>query len=341
MSISVVVPVYNEEQNVVPLYERVREALDPLDCPWEVIFVDDGSTDETNQRLSELAQQDRRVKIVEFRKNYGQTAALQAGIQMAANRLVVTIDGDLQNDPADIPMMIEKLSEGYDVVNGWRRRRKDPWLSRRLPSKVANWLIAKATGVAIHDLGCTLRVMRSEIAKELELYGEMHRFIPILAHWRGARCAEVITRHHPRRYGKTKYGIGRTFRVILDLLTVKFMLSYFPSPMKLFGMIGLGSIALGVTSGFATAVMKLSSGIDMTGNPLLLLCVLATMAGIQFLTLGLLGEVCVRIYYNGAGKQSFAVRRYVNFTRLPDGETADRRVGASNATAEPSRREAA
>lgn len=336
MAISVVVPVYNEQDSVTTLYEQLRPVLEGLETPWEVIFVDDGSTDQTAARLAELAGCDRRVKIIQFRKNYGQTAALQAGIQAASHQLIVTMDGDLQNDPADIPTMIEKLSEGYDVVNGWRRQRKDPWLSRRLPSRIANWIIAKATGVRVHDLGCTLRVMRAEIAKELELHGEMHRFIPILAHWRGARCAEVPTRHHPRRFGKTKYGIGRTFRVLLDLLTVKFMLSYFPSPMKLFGMIGLVGIAGGLASGTAAIAMKLTGGVDMTGNPLLLLCVLATMAGIQLLTLGLLGEVCVRIYYNGTDRQSFAVRRYVNFAPWPGPQPS-----ASDKPAEPTHREAA
>jgi glycosyltransferase involved in cell wall biosynthesis len=318
MSISAVIPVHNERENLAELVERLTAALDPLGREHEILFVDDGSTDGTFARLRELAAADERVKVLRLRRNFGQTAALQAGIRHARGDVIVTLDGDLQNDPADIPAMLEKLDEGYDVVYGWRKDRRDPWLTRRLPSQAANWLIARVTGFPAHDLGCALKAIRRGIAEELELVGEMHRFIAILAHWQGARCVEMVTRHHPRRHGKAKYGLGRTLRVVLDLLTVKFMLRWFASPMKLFGMIGLGCGLVGLLSGAATVVMKLVAGLDMTGNPLLLLTVFSVMAATQFLSLGLLGEVCVRIYYQGRDRQNYAVAERLNLDDDPE-----------------------
>jgi glycosyltransferase involved in cell wall biosynthesis len=313
MSVSVVVPVYNEMDNVVLLHAQLGQVLPKTGRAYEIIFVDDGSTDGTDQRLREIAARDSHVKIVQFRRNFGQTAAMQAGINMAGGDVIVTLDGDLQNDPTDIPMMLNKLDEGYDLVHGWRKNRKDTFINRRLPSIIANWVISKTTGFPIHDLGCTLKVIRSDIAKELELYGELHRFIPILAYQRGARCAEVVTNHHPRRFGKTKYGIGRTLRVVLDLLTVKFMLDYVASPIKLFGMIGFWCAVLAGISCVATVGMKLFGAVDMTGNPLLLLTALATVMSVQFASLGLLGEVNARTYYGSQNKQHYAVRELVNF----------------------------
>lgn len=313
MSISVVIPIYNERDSILPLYQAIVRSLEPLHEAWEIVFVDDGSGDGSQAQLEDLAAVDRRVRIIELRRNYGQTAAIQAGVGEATGDVVVMLDGDLQNDPADIPMMLAKLAEGYDVVHGWRRDRQDAWLNRRLPSLIANRIISRATGFPVHDLGCTLKAIRREIAQELELYGEMHRFIPILAHWHGARCVEVVTRHHPRRFGKTKYGIGRTPRVLLDLITVKFMLDYLASPMKLFGMIGLVCGAAGLLSGLVTLLMKIVGGVDMTGNPLLLLTALCAMIGMQFFSLGLIGEVCVRIYYSRDRRKNYAVRRRVNF----------------------------
>ena len=269
----------------------------------------DGSEDV----LREIAASDDNVRVVQFRRNYGQTAAMQAGIDHAACDVIVTMDGDLQNDPADIPMMLEKLDSGYDLVHGWRKERKDALVQRKLPSRVANWLISKATRFPIHDLGCTLKVMRREIAQEIELYGEMHRFIPILAHQRGARCAEVVTKHRPRTAGKTKYGIDRTFRVLLDVVTVKYMLDYFAHPMKLFGGVGLLCFAACFLTALLTLGMKLFGSFDMTGNPLMLLSLVSGLAGIQFLSLGLLGEVSARIYFSNGSKQHYAVRRLVNF----------------------------
>ncbi|MBI81968.1 MAG: glycosyltransferase [Planctomycetaceae bacterium] len=316
-SLSVVVPIYNEAENLDHLYNDLNKVLPGLDCPYEIILVDDGSTDGSQSRLREIANLDPQVRVVLFRKNYGQTAAMQAGLQLSSNDVVVTMDGDLQNDPSDIPMMLGKISQGYDLVHGWRKERKDAWINRRLPSQLANWLISKTTGFQIHDLGCTLKAMRREIAQDLELYGEMHRFIPILAHQRGARCIEVVTKHHPRRFGKTKYGIGRSLRVVLDLLTVKFLLDYLASPMKLFGMIAVWCFVASGVSGFSVMAMKILGQVDMTGNPLLLLTVLLVTTGIQFLSLGLLSEVNARTYYGSVGKQHFAVRELLNFETLP------------------------
>ncbi len=320
MSVSIVVPIYNERENIPLLYDKLTETLSKLDREYEVLFVDDGSIDDSLGELRKLAERDRRVKIVRFRRNYGQTAAMQAGLQMASCDVVVTMDGDLQNDPGDIGMMLEKIDEGYDLVHGWRKRRKDAFLNRRLPSMIANWIISKTTRFPIHDLGCTLKAIRREIAQDLELYGEMHRFIPILAYWRGARCIEVVTNHHPRQFGTTKYGISRTLRVVLDLITVKYMLDYFASPMKLFGMVGLGCGALSLLSGAATLLMKLLGSVDMTGNPLLMLAVFLMMVSIQFLSLGLIGEVAARIYFGSLDKQHYTVRELINFDSDASGE---------------------
>lgn len=315
MQVSIVIPIYNELDNVWPLYRQLDAVLREQDRSYEILFIDDGSLDGTDRRLQEIAARDSHVKVVRFRRNYGQTAAMHAGIQHATGEVIVTMDGDMQNDPTDIPMMLDKIDEGFDLVHGWRKNRQDALVNRKLPSKIANWLISKVTHFPIHDLGCTLKAIRREIATELELYGEMHRFIPILAHQRGARCAEVVTKHHPRRFGETKYGIGRTFRVILDLITVKYMLDYFASPMKLFGKFGLWSAAASILSIGATAAMKLIGGVDMTGNPLLMLSVFAFIASIQFMSLGLLGEVNARIYYSREKKQHHAVRELINFDR--------------------------
>jgi glycosyltransferase involved in cell wall biosynthesis len=317
MSVSIVVPIYNEIDNVPLLYDQLVAVLPELDRPWEIVFVDDGSKDGTAAKLDELAAKDERVKVIRFRRNFGQTAAMHAGLQYASGEVIVTLDGDLQNEPADIPMMVKKLDEGYDLVHGWRKQRQDAFLNRKLPSKIANWLISRVTRFPIHDLGCTLKAIRRDIARELELYGEMHRFIPILAHQRGARCVEVETRHHPRRFGQTKYGISRTLRVVLDLITVKYMLDYFASPMKLFGQIGFACGAVGALAALATVLMKFVGGVDMTGNPLMLLTILSLIGSVQFFSLGLLGEVNARIYYASQPKQNFAIRELLNFEKQP------------------------
>ncbi len=314
MDVSVVIPVYNELDNICRLHAQLSPVMRDLGRSYELLFIDDGSDDGGIEHLRQLAAIDPCVKVVLFRRNYGQTAAMQAGLQMASGDIIVTMDGDLQNDPCDIPMMIEKIDEGYDLVHGWRKNRQDKWLSRKLPSMVANWLISRTTRFPIHDLGCTLKAIRREIAQELELYGEMHRFIPILAHQRGAKCVEVVTRHHARQFGTSKYGISRTFRVLLDLITVKYLLDYFASPMKLFGSLGLACCGLAGAAGGGTIAMKLLGQIDMTGNPLLLLTIFSMMAALQFFSLGLLGEVSARIYYTSQPKQHYAVRETLNLT---------------------------
>ncbi|WP_166825063.1 glycosyltransferase family 2 protein [Thalassoroseus pseudoceratinae] len=312
-SVSVVVPIYNEVENLPLLYNALNDVLTKFDREYEMILVDDGSQDGSKAVLRELAAKDSHVKVIELRANFGQSAAMSAGIQAASCDVVVTLDGDLQNDPTDIPMMIAKIEEGYDLVHGWRKNRQDALVNRKLPSKAANWLISRTTGFPVHDLGCTLKAIRREVAQEIELYGEMHRFIPILAHWRGAKCAEVVTKHHARRFGESKYGISRVTRVLLDLITVKYFIQYLVSPMKLFGFVGLMCLALGGLSGAATIFLKMFHEFDMTGNPLLLLSVFSTMVGGQFLAVGMLGELGSRMYYEVRGRQPYAVRHMLNF----------------------------
>ena len=313
MNVSVVVPILNEFENLPLLHQELAAVFDELPGDHEFVLVDDGSTDGTIERMKELAASDSRVKLVLFRRNYGQSAAMQAGIEHATGDAIALIDGDLQNDPADIPMMLQKLDEGFDLVHGWRKNRQDALLLRKLPSRIANWLISRVTGFPIHDLGCTLKVIRTDVAKEIELYGDMHRFIPILGHARGARSVEVVTNHRARRFGESKYGIGRTVRVLLDLVTVKFTLGCFDRPMRMFGRLGLLSGLTATAAAAATLAMKLQSGIDMTGNPLLLLTVLATLLGAQFFGLGLLSEVLARVYYNSKRGSHYTVRERVNF----------------------------
>lgn len=313
MGVSVVVPIYNEEENIPLLHRALTDVLQKLDQPYELILVNDGSKDGSTKALAKLASDDPCVKVIEFRKNYGQTAAMQAGIQAASMETTVLLDGDMQNDPNDIPMMLAKLDEGYDLIHGWRKRRQDAFLHRRLPSVIANWIISKVTGFPVRDLGCALKVLKTEIAQELQLYGEMHRFITILAHWRGAKCLEVVTNHHARQHGVSKYGLSRTTRVILDLMTVKYFIHYSASPMKLFGMIGLFCGAVSGLSAIATTWMKVANGVDMTGNPLLLLTALAAMVGVQFFVLGMLGELCARMYFEVRGMPNYAIRSTLNF----------------------------
>ncbi len=327
--VSIVVPVFNEQENIAPLVQEISSAMAAISGDWELLIVDDGSRDETATKAKELCRVEPHLRLVTLMRNYGQTAALQAGIQHAQGEIIVTMDGDLQNDPRDIPQMLEVLEQGYDLVHGWRRDRQDAWVNRKLPSRIANWLIARVTGVHVRDLGCTLRVMRAELAQQLELYGEMHRFIPILAHQLGARATEIETHHRPRKFGVTKYGLGRTTRVLFDLITVKYMLKYFDSPMKLFGQIGLWVGLLGAASFAAVAIMKLTGAMRMMGNPLLLLGVLSTILAVQFFSLGLLGEVNARIYFSHDSKRNYRIRERVNFNR--DSETHARTRGRKQA----------
>ena len=313
MYVSVIVPILNEEENIPILYEEIAGVMAAEKLEYEILFVDDGSTDGSIAAIEDLTQQDDRVRLVQLRRNFGQSAAMQAGLETASGDVLITLDGDLQNDPADIPHMLEKISEGYDLVHGWRKNRQDKWLTRKLPSKIANWIISKVVGFPIHDLGCTLKVIRREIAEEIELYGEMHRFIPILANQRGAKCVEVVTNHRARRFGVSKYGLSRTIRVVLDLLTVKFLQEFLTSPMKLFGRLGFGCFAVGGLSLFATIWMKWFSAVDMTGNPLLMLTVLSAMAGLQLCSLGVIGEVNSRIYFALGEKRPYTICRKIGF----------------------------
>jgi glycosyltransferase involved in cell wall biosynthesis len=313
--LSVIIPIKDERENVGPLHERLTTALVGLD--YELVFVDDGSGDDSFQLLADLALRDDRVKLVGLRRNYGQTAALSAGIDFSHGDILVTMDGDLQNDPADIPLLLAKLHEGYDVVLGQRADRKDAFLIRKLPSNCANWLIRKVTRVPFRDFGCTLRAMRRDVAESLPLYGEMHRFVPALALQHGARIAQIPVQHHPRRAGVTKYNLTRTVRVLLDLLTVTFLANYITRPMHFLGAIGLGMMGLGGVSLFTTMLMKWTQGIFMTGNPLLLLSVMLELMGMQFILMGLLGEVLARTYFESQGKSPYSVRTTRNLDRAP------------------------
>ncbi len=310
--ISIVIPAYNEEDNIPILYEKLKGVLERLGREYEIIFVDDGSVDRTWERLKEIAEKDQRVKLIRFRKNYGQTAAMYAGFQHATGEVIITLDADLQNDPEDIPMLLQKLEEGYDIVSGWRRDRKDPFLSRRLPSMIANWIISKVTGVELHDYGCTLKAYRADIIKRLELYGDMHRFLPALTKRLGAKITEIPVRHHPRLYGKSKYGIGRTIRVILDIFLVKFLNEYINKPMYVFGTFGFILLSLGLIALFYLAFIKLFLDQDIGRRPLLILSVLFILAGIQLISTGIIAELLVRIYYRTKEDKPFVVEEKVN-----------------------------
>jgi glycosyltransferase involved in cell wall biosynthesis len=315
--LSVIVPIKDERDNLRPLHDQLRQALEPLGLVYEVIFVDDGSTDGSYAVLEELATADARTKVVRLRRNFGQTAALQAGIDWSSGAVLVTMDGDRQNDPADIPLLVSKLDEGYDAVLGLRANRQDHLLLRKVPSLLANWLIRQVTGVAIRDMGCTLRAMRRDLAEALPLYGEMHRYVPVLAQQYGARLAQVPVRHHPRVAGKTKYTLFRTVRVLLDLLTIKFMHTYLTRPMHVLGLTGLVSMGLGLVSLLVTVAMKRYGAVDMTGNPLLLLSAMLELVGVQFLSMGLLGELLTRTYFESQGKTAYAVRTALNLEQPP------------------------
>jgi len=308
LALSIVIPLYNEAENVPPLAEEIRRALDPLGVSYEVVVVDDGSTDSTWQRLEAVRAADPRWVLVALRRNFGQTAAMSAGFDHARGEVVVTLDGDLQNDPADIPRLLE-FSKDYDVVSGWRRNRQDPLLSRRLPSRLANWLISRVTGVRLHDYGCTLKAYRREVIEHLRLYGEMHRFIPAIASWMGISLIEVDTHHRPRRFGRSKYGIGRTLRVVLDLLTVKFLLSYASKPIQMFGLLGLGAGAAGLAIAGYLTFIKVVFGAQIGQRPLLILAGLLILVGVQLIVMGLLGELLVRVYHESQRKPIYMVKR--------------------------------
>ncbi len=304
MKLSVVIPVMNEEENIEPLFKALREALEGYD--YELIFVDDGSTDQTVQKIKELA--DERTKLLVLSRNFGQSLAMAAGIDAATGDVIATIDGDLQNDPRDIPLMLQKMQqEGWDVVAGVRAKRQDGLVLRKIPSKIANWIIRKSTGVYLKDYGCTLKLFKKDVAKNLGLYGELHRFIPVLAKLYGAKMTEMDVRHHPRLHGQSKYGIGRTFKVISDLMLMLFFQKYGTKPMHLFGTLGFGMLFIGILIDLYLFVLKLF-GHDIGGRPLLILGVMLTLAGIQLITTGFLAEIMMRTYYESQNKKPYVVR---------------------------------
>jgi len=308
MTLSVVIPLYNEEDNIPVLYEKLKESLDPLEKEYEIVFVDDGSTDSTLPLLEEIQSRDKRVVVLSLRRNFGQTAAFAAGFDFARGDVIVTMDGDLQNDPADIPKLLGLMRDN-DLVSGWRKKRKDPFFSRRFPSIIANWLISNVTGVKLHDYGCSLKAYRRDVIKNLKLYGEMHRFIPAVASWYGVRVAEVETVHHPRLRGSSKYGISRTMKVVLDLITVKFLQSFSTKPIQFFGPIGVVSGFIGFLISLYLTIDKLFFGKSIGGRPLLLLGALLIIVGIQLIGMGLLGEMLVRVYHESQRKPIYVIKK--------------------------------
>jgi glycosyltransferase involved in cell wall biosynthesis len=311
VEISVVIPIYNEEENIRELHAKLIAVLPTITENCEIIFVDDGSTDNSFNILKEINTEDKNVKAIKLRRNFGQTAAISAGFDHSKGDVIITMDGDLQNGPEDIPLLLEKINEGYDVVSGWRVDRKDPFFTKKLPSKFSNWLASKLTGVKLHDFGCTLKAFRREVVENINLYGEMHRYIPALASWMGISIAEVKVRHHPRQHGTSKYGITRLMRGMLDLITVKFLLSYSTRPLQLFGIPGIISFFVGFVIGAYLTVEKLFFGMSLADRPLLLLAVLLIFLGVQFITMGLLGEIITRTYYEVQGKPIYAVKEIV------------------------------
>lgn len=309
LGLSIVLPVYNEQDNIKELHQEIVAVLDTMDMTSEIIYVDDGSSDLTLERLKEIQIQDARVVVVQFRRNFGQTAAMSAGFDLAKGEVIVSMDADRQNDPSDIPRLLEKLEEGYDLVSGWRYDRQDGFVLRRLPSQIANKLISVITDVRLHDYGCSLKAFRYDVIKQISLYGEMHRFIPAIASWVGVRIAEIKVNHRARVAGVSKYGISRTIRVILDLITVKFLLSYSGRPLQFFGLFGMVSVFLGFLIGFIMLIQKFFYHVAMSDRPLLLLAIMLVFIGFQFITVGLLGELTTRTYHESQNKPIYNIRK--------------------------------
>ncbi|MDQ6653972.1 MAG: glycosyltransferase family 2 protein [Acidobacteriota bacterium] len=313
--LSVFLPVYNEEPNLLPLHAKLDEALRTLGQSAEIIYVDDGSSDSSLKTLRELARLDSRVRVVALKRNYGQTAAMAAGIDAAQGKVLIPMDADLQNDPADIARLLEKLDQGYDVVSGWRKNRQDKIITRKIPSMIANRLISWIGGVPLHDYGCTLKAYRLESLESVRLYGEMHRFIPILASWEGARVAEIPVAHHPRTMGKSKYGLSRTFKVVFDLMTIKFMASYQTKPIYIFGTFGMLAFLVSLLAGLYAVFLKLFHKADFVQTPLPILAIVVFAVGIQFLLMGMLAEMLVRTYHESQAKSIYAVREKIGFEK--------------------------
>jgi glycosyltransferase involved in cell wall biosynthesis len=310
IELSIIVPVLNEADNLKLLYEEICRAADGR-YSYEVVFIDDGSSDNSFAVLSEIAQNDPKVRVIRFRRNFGQTAALSAGFEHARGEIIIPLDADGQNDPADIPNLVAKLNEGYDIVSGWRQKRHDNVLTRKVPSWAANWLISRITGVKLHDFGCTLKAYRAGSLKEIRLYGEMHRFIPALANWSGERVGELVVNHRPRTRGTAKYGLGRTFKVVLDLVTIKFLMSFSTKPIYVFGGLGVLSIFGAGLSGAAVLYQKFisTSHLSMNRNPLLVLTAMLVTASIQFVLMGLLAEMLVRTYHESQDRPIYVIEK--------------------------------
>lgn len=312
LDISVFLPVYNEEDNVERLNLKLTDALEALGRSYEVIYIDDGSTDQSLSRLREIALRDPRVRVISLRRNYGQTSAMSAGIDYARGSILIPMDADLQNDPADISRLLDKLDEGYDVVSGWRKDRKDRWLTRRLPSRLANSLISKLSGVDLHDYGCSLKAYRREALTGVKLYGEMHRFIPVYAGWVGARVTEIPVTHHARNAGKSKYGLSRTIKVLFDLITIKFLSSYLTKPLYLFGTAGLVCLAISFFSFAFSLYYRFVEGVHLNRMPLATLSMVMFAMGVQFIFMGLLAEMIVRTYHESQDKPTYLIREKIN-----------------------------
>jgi len=311
VTLSILIPIFNEVDNIFPLFEKLRHALGKIEKPYEVIFVDDGSTDGSLDALIDLNQKDPRFKVISFTRNFGQTAALSAGIDSCKGDIIIPMDGDLQNDPEDILLLLQKIDEGYDVVSGWRKDRKDPFWGRRLPSMIANKIISIIGGVPLHDYGCTLKGYRKDILKNIRLYGEMHRFIPIYAKWVGARVAEIPVQHLARKAGSSKYGMNRVFKVILDLMVVKFLMSYSQKPIYVFGGMGLLMVMGAFISGGYAFYLKFINGVSFILTPLPLLSVLLLMLGFLSILMGFLAEILTRTYYESQGKPTYHIKETI------------------------------
>ena len=313
ISLSIVIPVFNEEDNIHPMYERSSNTLKNLDHDFEIIFVNDGSDDTSKKKLDAIAIQDDHVKIIHFRRNFGQTAALMAGIDAAKGDILIPMDGDLQNDPSDIPRLLAKLDEGYDVVSGWRKDRQDKPIKRTLPSKAANWLISKISGIHLHDYGCTLKAYKKGVIKDVRLYGEMHRFIPIYAYWQGGKVTEIPVMHHPRIHGQSKYGLKRTIKVILDLILVKFIEKYSQRPMYIFGGFGLFSLLFSFLCFALMLYLKYFNNKSFIQTPLPMLVVLLFLVGFMCILMGFIAEMLMRTYFESQGKSTYLVDYTCNF----------------------------
>jgi len=321
MDLSLVVPVYNEEENLPLLYDAVGAAVEPLGLSWEMLLVNDGSRDGSLRALETLAQRDpTHVRVVDLRRNFGQTAAIAAGIDHSVGEVIVLLDADLQNDPTDIPRMLALINDGYDVVSGWRKDRQDNYASRTLPSNLANGLISWVTGVRLHDYGCTLKAYRREVLTGFRLYGEMHRFIPVYADSVGARIIEIPVRHHPRRFGKAKYGLERTVKVLLDLFTVKFLSSYAAKPIRLFGGVGLSMIGLSLLALLFLLVRRVTIGVPVLTSPFFILAMMVSILGFQSILMGLIAELLVRTYHESQGKPTYTVKKLINVASHDSGQ---------------------